>query len=251
METNSSPKFLSLTVMSLAIALYCHGRLSRFVDRSELTYDEPVPCAQSLKWVALGFDRLLADYFWLRLVAYVGDIELQRHEQLSKAEQFVELVTELDPQFVSAYWFAAFTIGGDARKPMRAADILDFGIRNNPDNWYLPFIAGVNQYLYAQNETRAAKYYRLAAEYPGAPAWLQRQAQILEAKSPQLIKEANSWLNIFTSAENRAVRERAQERAIWLWGQVYKTAPNDAYRDRAREVLKELGVDVASLKKPE
>lgn len=219
--------------MSIATGLHCHGRLVSLLDQSEvINHPQPVPSAKSLKTVSLGFEQLLADYYWLKLISYVGDIGLQRRDRLAKAEQIIELVTEIDPHFVSAYWFAAFIIGGDMRNPKRAGEILDWGIQKNSDNWYLPFIAGVNQYLYAGNETEAAKYYKIASKYPGAPAWLRRQAQILDTNSPRLIKQAISWLNILRSANSDAIKEHARKQCRWLWVKVYKTAPNDAYRER-------------------
>jgi hypothetical protein len=238
-------------LLSLGIALYCHAHLTDVSGGALRQLPDPVPAAQSLKSVTLGFDSLLADYYWLKFVSYIGDVHLNKQADRSKTEQFVDLIIALDPHFVSAYWFAAFTLGGDQRNPRKAAEILEFGIQNNPDNWYLPFIAGVNQYLYAGNAAAAASYYKVAAGYPGAPNWLSRQAQILESEMPKLLKDANSWLNIYRTSENGPVHEQSKEYSIGLWVQVYKTAPNDAYRDRAREVLRELGVDVGSLKKAE
>ena len=210
-----------------------------------------VPAPSSVKLMSFGFDRLLADYYWLQLVSYVGDAELQSADKYSKAEQYIDLVVELDPNFISAYWFASFIIGGDLKSPARAAEILEKGINNNPDSWYIPFIAGINQFLFARDQIRAAKYYRRAAQFPEAPDWLVRQAEILETNSPLIVKEANSWHSVYKSTAEGPVKEHARERCVWLWVQVYKTAPNDAYRNRAREVLRELGVDVGSLKKPE
>lgn len=249
MQITSQLKVYLLVALSLAIGAYCHAHLLAAGLHENIPSIESVPTARSLKVVSLGFDQILADYYWLKLVSCVGDVELQRTDRLSKAEHLVDLVSTLDPHFISVYWFAAFTIGGEQRNPKKAAEILEFGIQNNHDNWYLPFIAGVNQYLYAGNERAAASYYRVAAGFPGAPTWLSRQAQILETETPKLLKDANSWLNIFKSGENGPVRERAKEQCIRLWVQVYKVAPNYAYRERASKVLKELGVDVGSFRK--
>lgn len=240
------------TFAALIVALSSHARLSVAFDANSGSRKQIlIPTQQAVRLYSLGFDRLLADYFWLSLIGYLGESSKRRFDHYELTDRYIELITGLDPHFLDAYWFGTFVIGGDQRNPRRAAEILDNGIESNPESWSLPFIAGINQYLYAGNEVAAAKYYRIAANYPDAPAWLLRQAEILEAKLPRLIKEASSWLNIFESAGNGAVKDLAQERAIRLWVQVYKTAPNDAYRNRAREVLKELGVDVGSLKKPE
>jgi len=250
--SNQVQGYIIAAVASICVIAYSHAQLTEELGASRAN-SQPVliPTAQSAKLTSLGFDRILADFFWLSFVGYLGDSGKRRLDHFELADRYIELIVGLDPQFLDAYWFAAFTIGGELRNPKRASEILEAGIEANPDSWHLPFIAGINQYLYAGNEVLAAKYYRVAAKYPGAPEWLLRQAQILDSDAPHLVKQADSWMNICRCAQAVAVREHARKQCIWLWVQVYKNAPNDAYRNRAREVLKELGVDVGSLKKPE
>ena len=240
-------------VLTMSVVGVAHYRLKSLVTAySDANSQQMIfPAVSTVRLVSLGFDKLIADFFWLAFVTYVGDKSQRNVDHYSRSEKYIELITSLDPLFSSAYWFAAFTIGGEQSNPRRAAEILDAGIEQNPDNWYIPFIAGINQYLYAGDYAAAARYYRIAASYPGAPRWLLGQAKILESDSPRLIKAANSWLNVYLASDSGFVKDQAREKCIWLWVQVYKTAPNDAYRNRAREVLKELGVDVGSLKKPE
>lgn len=239
------------TTIMAVFAGAAHSKLIVLSGQALGSSRELLPSAHSAQLVSLGFDRLAADYFWLRFVSYIGDVRARQLDRYALADRYIDLITDLDPGFVQAYWFAAFVIGGDQRNPTRAAELIDYGVKQNPDNWYLPFIAGINQLLYRNDATAAVKYYRIASNYPGAPSWLARQAEILKVEEPRLVKEANIWFNVFKSTDDRLVKTRSLERCVWLWVQVYKTAPNHAYRDRAREVLKELGVDVASLKKPE
>ncbi len=127
----------------------------------------------------MGYDQVLADCYWLSFIQYIGDSEGRSYDRYALAEQYIDLITELDPKLVQAYWFAAFVIGSDANQPQVAARIIDRGIQSNPNNWTLPFIAGINQYLYAHDDVAAAKYYKMAARFPDAPKWLSRQAEIL------------------------------------------------------------------------
>jgi len=205
---------------------------------------ELIPSPHSIKMVTLGFDHLLADYFWLQFIAYVGDAQPRLKDRYALADRYVDLIATLDPQFVQVYWFAAFTVGGDEHQPQRAAEIIDRGIQANPNNWFLPYIAGVNQYLYAGNEKSAARYYRMAARFPDAPFWLESQAEVLESTAPRFFKEANSWLGIYTSAREPVVKEQARHKSIYYWLSIYKSAPTEKIRVRSRQVLHELGVEV-------
>ena len=117
------------------------------------------PSAVALKMLSLGFEQLLADFYWLSFIQYVGDSEARAQDRYADAEKYVDIVAGLDPKFLKVYYFSAFIIGSEQHRPDLAAEIIDRGIAANQDNWYLPFIAGINQYLYAHDEVKTAKYY--------------------------------------------------------------------------------------------
>lgn len=199
--------------------------------------------------MTLGFDQLIADCYWLAFINYVGDGSAREQDHYRQSDDFLDLITTLDPYFVQPYWFTAFVVGSEQGQPARAQEIIDRGVTANPDNWYLPYIGGINLYLFAHKEVEAARYYRRASRYPDAPKWLARQADILEAKIPSQIKELNTWSNIYSSAQEGLVKEMAKEKLTEGWMQVFKRAPTDPIRRRAHAALKELGIDV-ELSKP-
>lgn len=237
-----------VVVVSLMVIHLSHLRLKDSLIEPRLPNEGSlIPSAQAVRLVSLGYEQLLADFYWLQFVSYVGDVTQRKMDRYALAVKYLDLITELDPHFTQAYWFAAIVVGGDAANPKRAAEIIDRGIEANPDNWYLPFIAGVNQYLFANDQVAAAKYYRMASKFPHAPNWLERQADILETEAPRLVKEAHIWSNIYDSAQDKRVKDRARDKAIWLWVQVFKSAPNETFRDKARTALRRLSVDIDSI----
>lgn len=203
-----------------------------------------LPAPQAAKLMSLGFDQLLADCFWLAFINYVGDRATRTAEGYKQADDYLDLITTLDPNFVQPYWFTAFVVGSEQGEPKRAKEIIDRGITANPDNWYLPYIGGINMYLFGHDEVEAARYYRHASRYPDAPNWLARQADILEAKIPSQIKELNTWSNIYSTSDDGMVRDMAKEKLTEGWMHVFERAPTDPIRQRARAALKELGIDV-------
>lgn len=242
---------IALTVLVLSLVMYfTHQRVNLLLSRMEPSVQADfVPSPEAVKFVSLGYDQLLADFYWLEFVGYVGDTQDRQKDRYALADCYLDLITQLDPRFTQAYWFTAFTVGGEQSRPKRAAEIIEHGIAADPNNWYLPFIAGVNQYLFAKNQEAAAKYYRMSARFPGAPNWLERQAETLESGAPRFFKEANSWINIYNSAEEPRVKERARDRCIYLWVNIYKSAPTKKIRARADEVLKGLGVNMAEVER--
>lgn len=196
------------------------------------------------KTMCLGYEQLVSDIFWLRFVQYVGDSEARQADQCKYAYAFLDMITTLDPHFIQPYWFAAFIVGSEMHRPDLAQLLIQRGIRANQDNWYLPYIAGINQYLFAHKELEAAKYYRMAARFPHAPPWLSRQAEILQAKIPSLVKEVNTWDTIYRNSTDPMVKERAKEHLAATWMRVFKVSPSEEIRKKARKALAELGVEV-------
>lgn len=199
-----------------------------------------LPPAVAMRALSLGYNELLADLYWLAFVQYVGDVSRRQLDQSSESEAFLNLITGLDPTFVKAYYFASFIVGGDLRLPHRASIIIDRGIEANESNWYLPFIGGINQYLNAGDEVKAASFYRLAASYPNAPDWLNRQASILEAKIPSSIKQINTWNNTYESARDGAVKARARAELVAMWSDVLRKTASPQLRLRAANQLARL-----------
>lgn len=239
----SAGQLLVLFILCLFVH-WCHQKASA-LQASAGNSASSIPSVQAVKLVSLGYEQLIADIYWLAFVQYVGDLVTRAKDNGPLSYQYLDLITGLDPHFMQAYWYAAFVIGGEQRNPKLAAELLERGLQANTDTWYMPFIAGINQYLYAKNELAAAKYYRMAAKYEGAPNWLERQAKILEAKIPSTIKEINIWTNVYESAEEPRVKEHARDRLVNLWVTTFKNSPTEAIRRRAREALLELGIDVS------
>lgn len=242
-------RLIWLAVVLVGVIHFCHVEFSKRLTDEKFASAILLPAPQAAKLLTLGFDQIIADCYWLAFVNYVGDAQARLSDHYQEADDYLDLITTLDPNFVQPYWFAAFIVGSELRNPERAQEIIDRGVTANPDNWYLPYIGGVNLYLFAHNEIEAARYYRRASRYPDAPKWLARQADILEAKIPSQIKELNTWSNVYSTSDDGMVRDMAKAKLTEGWMQVFRRAPTDPIRQRARTALKELGIDV-ELSKP-
>ena len=236
---------LALALVLAVVVNHSHERTTSAILKQPAPFTARgfLPAPSEARMVSLGFDNLLADFYWLSFVQYVGE---NRQDGYTDAEKYIDLITGLDPRFVPAYYFASFIIGSEQKHPDIADRIINRGIAANPENWCLPFIAGINQYLYAHNDRLAAKYYRMAAKFPDAPLWLGRQAEILQSNVPSLIKEVNVWDRIYYSSEEMPIKEKARSKLVSLWLQIFKTAPSPKIKQRASEQLKRFDSSKAS-----
>lgn len=244
-----SPRVRSLIFIAffLAMAACIHNahleiRNQLFFDKTTWWQNRAIPASDVVKPYTLGFDRLVADLYWLEFVQYYGDKDACVVDKYSKAPAYLNLVTRLDPHFVQPFWFASFILRAELGLKREARELLDWGVKENPDNWKLPYIAGFNAYLYDKDEKKAAAYYRMAAARKDAPDWLARQASILEEKIPSQVKKIRTWQQLYNSSEG-LVKEKARDTLIGLWSRIYYDAPTPAIKDRAMSQLKELDAE--------
>ncbi|HMX48037.1 MAG TPA: hypothetical protein PKC93_18905 [Candidatus Obscuribacter sp.] len=241
---------LALLLLALLGSMWARERSLSCLASSLKTTDSSLessgllPSARHARLLGLGYDQLMADLYWLAFVGYEGDTLSRGKDNYALCAPYLELITGLDPHFIQAYWFCAFSVGADQKRPDLADKIIKAGIEANPDSWYLPYIAGLNAYLYGHDETKAAKYYRLAARFPEAPHWLAGQANILESRIPSIIKEIRTWDGIYRSNEPEKVRNRAREQLVKLWLKVFNSTKSKEIKARARQALIDLDYEL-------
>ncbi len=205
-----------------------------------------LPSAEVARLCSLGYERLLADLYWLGFIQYMGELPnpAMKYEQ---AYQYVDLITSLDPHFSPAYWFGVWSIGYWQKRPDLADKLIQRGIANMPTEWYMPFMGGVNQYIFAHNAKKAAVYYKEASVLPGAPDYLARQAIILASPMPEYEKKIKSLGILYHTAKDPNLKQSAYNELIAFVYKIYKEAPTELMRKTARERLLKLGVDESEL----
>jgi tetratricopeptide (TPR) repeat protein len=156
--------------------------LQRWLDaqpKPVVTADEEAPYRQtgrSLRSLQLGFHSLLADVYWLRAIQYVGG-KIQtapanvpmREWGLDALAPMLNVVTELDPNFIAAYRFGAAFLPETA--PQDAVGFVERGINANPNVWQLYLDLG---YLHWQRKdyAKSREAYERGSRVAGAPKWL-------------------------------------------------------------------------------
>lgn len=143
---------------------------------------EYLPSGETARALALGHRPALADVFWIRAVLYFGG-EMSQRQQFEWLQQYIEVVTALDPDFKDIYqWGGMVFILRQEEvqiEDVRMANaILEQGTERFPDNWELPTSAMANCSYYAtprdeeerqELEGCRQRFMRIAAFRPGAP----------------------------------------------------------------------------------
>jgi tetratricopeptide (TPR) repeat protein len=159
-------------LLTLAVVLQ-RDRERRFPQAEPAQQILYVSSPAVLTRLALGFDALVADLYWIRAIQYYGGTRLSG--ELDKSYELLypllDLTTSLDPNFNIAYEFGSFFLsekkpGGPGRSDL-AIKLLEKGIRERPDRWQYPYDIGFVHYRDGNYKT-AAEWFLRAADTSGA-----------------------------------------------------------------------------------
>lgn len=182
--------------------------------------------------MALGFEPLLADIYWMRTIQYYGhrDEAGERRESFGNLYTLLDITTTLDPGLQDAYRAGSCFLSEPppvgAGQPELALELLEKGARAHPREWRLVYERGFVHYLYLKDYAAAGETWLEAGRVPGAPEWLAGLAAMALSKGG------------------------AEEIAVALWRRQYEEATSEAVRDNARNHLHSLQVrrDLAALR---
>lgn len=205
----------ALACLLLAVALQI-GRDRSYPrndpDTQRLLY---VRSPEAVKRMALGFDALAADVYWIRAIQHYGGDRLDRGRarRYELLYPLLDLTTSLDPYFNIAYRFGAIFLSeaypGGPGRPDQAIALLRKGIVAQPARWqYYHDIAFVH-YWALRDPIAAATWFRRASEQPGAPNWLTPVAAAMLTQGSDRASARFLWQQML-GADQEWLRRRAQ-----------------------------------------
>lgn len=143
-----------------------------------------------LKGYALGAEPLIADWYYMRSLQYVGDKLISAKSDFINIEDLRDLnprllypylknATDLDPHFIAAYSYAAVVL--PAIDKAKAIELTEKGIANNPEEWrlyqYLGYI-----YWHEKNYAKAGEFYERGSEIAGSAPFMQMMAAMMRSE---------------------------------------------------------------------
>jgi len=185
---------------------------------------------RSARRMSLAFNGLVADWYWMRSLQYVGSRVVKYEDEhngqfdlpslstldLRLLPSLLDATTTLDPQFIPAYEYGAMIL--PEINPDAAMALLNKGIAANPSSWQLHQHLG---YIYWQRKdyARAAEVYEAGARLPAAPPWVAAMAARMKAEggSPQAAREM--YQHLYESSGDASVKQLVEHqlaRLDWL-----------------------------------
>lgn len=174
----------------------------------------PLPDGNVLHVLSLGFERLVADLFWVRTVYYVGD-ENSANAGYPSAERLANLVTDVDPQFDTVYVLMSSVMNGLRTDPDAAIRLLEKGAKHS-QYWRIHFLLGFNYFMEKQDYERGAKALQKAVDLGGPP-----YLQFLVTRLYAHVGEADTAMAFIQARlqheETPRIRKRLLKRLSDLW----------------------------------
>ena len=229
LNNKRSCNFVALALTSLVITIVIVSSLfvlqvridderQSWVQEEELMY---LPSGKVLKIISLGFDEVVADILFIRMIDYFG-----KHSASDRTYVWLyhmaDLVTDLDPKFRFPYIFAGLMLNLEANQFENARTILIKGMNEFPNDWYFPFALGINYFFHDGDFTRAADSLEDASKLPGSPKYLIGFANKLRregaTKEAALVFLKHLYESFGDKGIRKILKERIKEIEEGRWG---------------------------------
>ncbi|MDQ1344009.1 MAG: hypothetical protein QG650_729 [Patescibacteria group bacterium] len=233
---------LCLVAVSVGFFRYANENarpVHKAIELRLVEHPEFIPQANDVRLVSSGFDNLLADFYWLSAIQYVGANALSA-EYKRYLYEMLNLVTDLNPAFTTPYevgllllpdinpqvehftkteqdknvlkavWLGEKGIktSCDAEKiknilaePELAKVWTDPAYRNPCKNSMIPYYLAYVEYYNLKHADKASDYYRIAAAGEDAPTGARIMSAIMKGKSGGREKSILMFLSIAESLD--------------------------------------------------
>jgi hypothetical protein len=208
---------------AITALLACAVVLQVWRDQGWKAYEPATPvmwlrAGPAMKRMALGYDALLADLYWIRSVVYFGRQGLSEDpgKTYDLLYPMLQLVTTLDPRFTVAYRFGAIFLAepppNGPGRPDLAVSLLEQGVEASPEKWEYLHAIGFTYYWSHRDFAQAAEWIERAARVPGSPPWLLATAGMMKAQAGDRESARVLWRQLRDSSDDESLRAAADAR---------------------------------------
>ena len=167
-----------------------------------------------LKAMSLEYAPLIADLYWTRVVQYYGNKHANHQSNIELLWPLLDVTTTLDPNLIVAYRFGSMFLSepppSGAGKPEVGIELLQRGIRANPQFWRFYEDLGSIYYFELKDYHRAADAFLEGSKKPGAMVWMKAFAARISEKGETLETSVMLWSEIYNSASDPSIKRNAK-----------------------------------------
>jgi tetratricopeptide (TPR) repeat protein len=219
--------FLALAVIVFGFAAV-YG-LSDFLENNsppapaEIGEEDLTLQGAKLKGFALGAEGLIADWYWMKSLQYVGDkinategdINIDNLKPLNPRllYPYLDNAATLDPKFYGVYEYGAVVL--PTVNAAQAVELVKKGIENNPQDYRFYHHLGYIYWRLGEFE-KAAQIYSEGSQVPNAPPFLRMMAAKMKSEGGSRETARTIYRQMATESEDSKVKENAALRLAEL-----------------------------------
>jgi tetratricopeptide (TPR) repeat protein len=213
---------------------------------------EVVPGKRFVRFTAFGFDKVMADVYWIRAIQYFNNETLKPRDPTRLKGPLLgplaEAITTLDPHFHGAYYYASLFLR-ILRRYEEALALLEKGEAANPNIFMYPSEQGNVCYFdlrdrpvvdpaldakgIATYRDLAIRHYKRAAGKKGVTPFFERFLQSLLTGRGEFRMALELWIQSHAAARNQATREYYEDRIRDTFALEFSRSANLAVREAA------------------
>lgn len=193
-------------------------RLQHGIDTQRASFGEErdhvlLRSGKLVKAMSLEYAPLLADIYWTRVVQFYGNKRVRGEANLELLWPLLDITTTLDPNLMISYRFGAIFLSqaapSGAGRPDLAVQLIQRGIRANPDYWRLFEDLGFVYYFDLKDYQKASEAFLEGSKQPGALMWMKTMAAKIAAEGESLETSMFLWKDIYDSTPDPTVKKNA------------------------------------------
>jgi hypothetical protein len=194
--------------------------LQQRIDAQRATLEEErdevvLRSAKLVKSMSLEYASLLADFYWTRVVQYYGIKRVKKDANLDSLWPLLDVTTTLDPNLLIAYRFGATFLSEapprGAGRPDLAVQLIERGIRANPDYWRFYQDLGFVYYMDLKDYDKASQAFLEGSKNPSAQIWMKTMAAKIASEGDSSSTSTFLWNEIYNSAPDPSVKKNAMD----------------------------------------
>ena len=218
-------KIIVFTLVILLGGFFGIWKLQHSIDKrqAELKEDRDyvlLSSAKLMKTMSLEFAPLMADFYWTRVVQFYGNKHVRGDANLEELWPLLDITTTLDPNLIPAYRFGAIFLSqrapGGAGRPDLAVQLLQRGVKANPDYWRLYEDLGFVYYMDLKDYKKASEAFLEGSKNPKALIWMKIMAAKVAAQGESYETSFFLWNDVYTTTTDKQIKENAKTHLLLL-----------------------------------
>jgi tetratricopeptide (TPR) repeat protein len=211
--------FISILVAGLCLLYPLQGWVERASPREAVSEETLYfSSGETVKKMSLGLHGLAANVYWIRTLQYFGK-KIDQHGGIRAAANtrdikmdllapLLKIITTLDPRHVPAYRFGAIFL--PERDFPAAVELLERGVRENPNEWRLYQDLGF-MYWQVGDYENASQWYERGGRVPDAPWWMRDLSGVMKIKGGTR-ETARAVYSSYLNSDDERIRAQAEYR---------------------------------------